>query len=296
MDRQYKPSDRVYGLWLAGAMALTSPSLVNAQPVEGAKEPVCQPAPPTLQSTHELLELFLKPGETFDFSKLSPDARKETVASMVEAEKRKAHDWPDLCHYADENTKLLASGQKPRVVFMGDSITEIWKEGQPELFSAGNADRGISGQTTPQMLLRMYSDVINLHPRIVHIMAGTNDISGNTGPVSDQTIVDNLRAMIVLAKAYKIKVLLGSITPSSGFAMRPGANPAARIASVNGMLRKLAVEQDVTFIDYYTPLVDGVGGMRAGLSNDGLHPNRNGYAIMSPLAEQAIAQAEKRHM
>jgi lysophospholipase L1-like esterase len=146
------------------------------------------------------------------------------------------------------------------------------------------------------MLLRMYPDVINLRPRVVHIMAGTNDISGNTGPTSDQTIVDNIRAMIVLAKANGIKVVLASITPSSGFIMRAGFNPAARIAHVNGLLRQLAVEQGVTFVDYYTPMVDGAGGLRAGLANDGLHPNRSGYAIMHPLTEKAIAQAEKRRL
>src|SRR5579864_2035013 len=108
-------------------------------------------------------------------------------------------------------------------------------------------------------------------------MAGTNDISGNTGPEPDQTIVDNIRAMIILAKANGIKVVLGSITPSSGFVARPGINPSARIIRVNGLLRQLAAEQKVAFVDYHTPLADAGGGMRSGLTNDGLHPNLDGY-------------------
>jgi lysophospholipase L1-like esterase len=300
MDQRYISTGRVYTLWLAAALVLTSPSLVNAQQAGGANAPICQPVPTAetagAKIADQFMDMLLKPGEKFNLSGLTPEVGKQLMAMQAEAEKRKARDWADLCHYAVDNAKLLATSQRPRVVFMGDSITEFWNRGDPGLFPADTANRGISGQTTPQMLLRMYPDVINLRPRIVHIMAGTNDISGNTGPTSDQTIVDNIRAMIVLAKAYKIKVVLGNITPSSGYTMRPGFNPAARIVRVNGMLRQLATEQGVTFIDYHTPMADGAGGLRAGLANDGLHPNRNGYAVMRPLTEQAIAQAEKRRM
>ena len=288
---------RIGMAWLAAAMAVVAPSLAEAQQADGASEPICPPLPAIApQLVDQLMEMFLKPGETFNLSHLSPEMLKQIGSIQMESEKRKARDWADLCHYAAENAKLAATGQRPRVVFMGDSITENWTRGDPALFGTGNAGRGISGQTTPQILLRMYPDVINLRPRVVHIMAGTNDISGNTGPTSDQTIVDNIRAMIVLAKANGIKVVLASITPSSSYAMHPGANPSARIAHVNGLLRQLATEQGVTFVDYHTPMVDGAGGLRAGLSNDGLHPNRNGYAIMHPLTEKAIAQAEKHRL
>jgi lysophospholipase L1-like esterase len=295
MNRPNILTGRLGMLWVVAAMAVATPSLVKAQQANGASEPICPPMPLMApQIADQFAELFLKPGEMFSLSRLSPEMLKQLGPMQIEMEKRKARDWPDLCHYAAENAKVVATGQRPRIVFMGDSITENWTRGDPALFNASNVGRGISGQTTPQMLLRMYPDVINLRPRVVHIMAGTNDISANTGPTSDQTIVDNIRAMIVLAKANGIKVVLASITPSSGFVMRPGANPAARIAHVNGLLSQLATEQGVTFADYYSSMVDGVGGLRAGLTNDGLHPNRNGYAIMHPLTEKAIAQAEKR--
>ncbi|HEX7877487.1 MAG TPA: GDSL-type esterase/lipase family protein [Sphingobium sp.] len=280
-------------LALLGAMAVIAPSSAMAQQTDGAGKPICAPRPSVLAA---FTEMALKPGATFSLNGLSPEELKALPAEMAAAEKRKAQDWPDLCRYAEENAKLLATGQKPHVVFMGDSITENWKPGDPALFSGGNVDRGVSGQTTPQMLLRMYPDVIRLRPRIVHIMAGTNDISGNTGPISDEAIVDNIRAMIILAKANRMKVVLGSITPSSGFTLRPGPNPAARISRVNGLLRQLATEQKVTFVDYHAPMTDKDGGMRAGLANDGLHPNRDGYAIMRPLTEKAIAQAEKKRL
>ncbi|HEX7741222.1 MAG TPA: GDSL-type esterase/lipase family protein [Sphingobium sp.] len=282
-------------LALLGALAMIAPSSAMAQQADKAGEPVCAPMPFS-SILNYFTELALKPGETFSMDRIPPDMLKAVPAQMAAAEKRKAKDWPDLCRYAEENARLLATGQHPHVVFMGDSITENWKPGDPALFSGGNVDRGVSGQTTPQMLLRMYPDVIRLRPRIVHIMAGTNDISGNTGPTSDETIVDNIRAMIILAKANRIKVVLGSITPSSGFTLRPGPNPAARISRVNGLLRQLATEQKVTFVDYHAPMTDKDGGMRAGLANDGLHPNRDGYAIMRPLTEKAIAQAEKKRL
>jgi lysophospholipase L1-like esterase len=248
--------------------------------------------PPALEA---LAELMLKPGATFDLKSIPPETFPQLMAYQKNMAARQDRDWPNLCRYAADNAAGLASGHRPRVVFFGDSITENWRRADPAMFSDDVLDRGISGQTTPQMLLRTYPDVIALRPRVVHIMAGTNDISGNTGPETDQTIVDNLRAMIVLATANRIAVVLGSITPSSHFVGRPDANPSARIVRLNRLLRDLADELRVTWVDYHAPLSDAEGGMRQGLSNDGLHLNRAGYAIIRPLTERAIAQALRAH-
>ena len=292
---------RRMGALLAGAFLVAGveahaqgPQPAPATPATVVAPPVEQACPPPFQVPAALLALtdkMLKPGEKFDLSGLTPEAMQQIMAVQKEMTARQAKDWPNLCHYAADNATVIASGKWPHAILMGDSITENWLRADPVLFNSDLLDRGISGQTTPQMLLRAYHDVIALHPRVVHIMAGTNDISGNTGPETDQTIIDNIRAMIILAKANGIKVVLGSITPSSGFAARPGANPSARIVRVNGLLRQLAAEQKVVFVDYHTPLTDAGGGMPQSLSNDGLHPNRDGYAIIKPLMEQAIARA-----
>jgi lysophospholipase L1-like esterase len=258
------------------------------------QEQVCPPPLVIPAALGSLMDRMLKPGEKFSLAGLSPDTLQQLATLQKDAAARAAKDWPNICKFASDNTAIVATGKRPRVVLMGDSITENWLRADPALFNAEFLDRGISGQTTPQMLLRTYPDVIALHPRVVHIMAGTNDISGNTGPESDQTIVDNIRAMVVLAKAEGIRVVLGSITPSGGFLMRPGFNPSARIIRVNALLRQLATEQKIVFVDYHTPLTDAAGAMRPGLANDGLHPNLDGYAILKPLMLRAIALAGSR--
>lgn len=228
------------------------------------------------------------------FSAVPPAVLGKLAATQKAATERQAKDWPWLCRYASENAEVFKSGTRPKVVFMGDSITENWKMADPVLFSASVLDRGISGQTTPQMLLRFYQDVVSLRPRIVHIMAGTNDVSSNTGLITDEAIVDNIRAMIDIAQTNRIRVVLAAITPSTQFIMRPGIDPSPRIAAVNRALVKLAAEKRVTFVDYGPVLTDGAGGLAAALGNDGLHPNRDGYAAMRPLTEQAIRRAGGR--
>lgn len=248
-------------------------------------------------AVHAFTEAMLTPGKSINLADLAKSLPPEVMAKMAATQRaavdRQAKDWPYLCRYAAENAAVRASGIRPRVIFLGDSITESWKQGDPALFGPLSLDRGISGQTTPQILLRFYQDVVALRPRVVHIMAGTNDISGNTGPATDQAIVDNIRAMIDIAKANKIRVVLASITPSRGFSMRPNFDPSARIAMVNQQLARLAAERRVTWVDYFPALVDSAGGFNAALANDGLHPNRDGYAVMRPLAEAAIARAAK---
>jgi lysophospholipase L1-like esterase len=204
-----------------------------------------------------------------------------------------ANDWANLCRYRDEN-QAAAAGPSPRLVLMGDSITENWKPRDPGMFVNGIVDRGIGGQTTPQMLLRFYQDVIALRPRAVHIMAGTNDIAGNTGPTSDGQFRDNIRAMVDLARAQGIKVILASIPPASAFPHRPELHPAARIRAWNAWLRDYAREQGLVFIDYHAALADAAGGMRREFTVDGVHPTRAGYQPMDALLRRALAEVEPR--
>ncbi len=204
-------------------------------------------------------------------------------------------DWAGLNRYSAANAALAppAAG-KARIVFFGDSITDAWGR-LPDTgsFFPGKpyVNRGISGQTTPQMLLRFEQDVVHLHPVAVVILAGTNDIAGNTGPETPEMIEDNLRAMTALAKADGIRVVLASILPAFDYPWRPGLTPAGKIRDLNAWMQHFAREQNVTYLDYYSALVDTRGGMRAGTSKDGVHPNSAGYEVMAPLAEKAIETA-----
>lgn len=210
-------------------------------------------------------------------------------AAYLEARKT---DWADLCRFRDDNLKLAARPQAERqVVFMGDSITEAWQYGDPTMFRVGWIDRGISGQTTSQMLLRFPGDVLALHPRVVHIMAGTNDIAGNTGPVSLDTIEGNIAAMVVLAKAAGIHVVLAATPPANKFTWQPDLEPAPRIAELNRRLKALAAREKVTFVDYGPALAMPDGGMKPDFSLDGVHPNADGYAAIAPLTRKAVAAA-----
>jgi len=204
-----------------------------------------------------------------------------------------ANDWAYLCRYRDENRDVL-HGERPRVVLLGDSITENWKARDPGLFRDGIVDRGIGGQTAPQMLLRFYQDVIALRPRVVHIMAGTNDIAGNTGPTSDTQYRDTIRAMVDLARAHDIKVILASIPPASAFPRRTDLRPAARIRAWNGWLRDYACANRLVFVDYHAVLTDAGGGLRPEFTSDGVHPTRAGYVPMDALFLRALAEAERR--
>jgi len=209
-------------------------------------------------------------------------------------------DWPLLARYREANRALAAP--KPgesRVVFMGDSITDIWQGESFGFFVASKpyVDRGISGQTTPQMLVRFRPDVIDLKPKVVVILAGTNDIAGNTGPMTDEDVERNLASMAELAKAHGIKVVLASITPTSGYHPPPSGvpqtttRPMARIRAINEWIQKYAAENGHVYLDYFTPMLDSTGVMKSELTRDDLHPNAAGYAIMGPLAEAAIQRA-----
>src|SRR5215204_1701783 len=221
------------------------------------------------------------------------------LQSMMRNDMR-LRDWALLARYRDANASLPpASSGESRVVFMGDSITDSWQQDRYGFFTAGKPyiDRGISGQTTPQMLIRFRPDVIALKPKVVVILAGTNDIAANTGPMTDEAIEGNLESMAELARANGIKVVLSSITPTSAYHAAPNgipqttARPMARIVAINSWMKTYAAANGHVYLDYFTPMLDENGVMKNELTNDDLHPNVAGYAIMAPLAEAAIQRA-----
>ncbi len=177
-------------------------------------------------------------------------------------------------------------------MLIGDSITEFWFPTAPALFAGGIVDRGISGQTCVQIAARFYQDVVRLRPHVVHIMCGTNDIAGNTGPTSPDDFANAILAMTDLARANGIAVVIGAILPAGAFGWREGYRPASEIIALNGWLRALAEQRGLAFADYHTALAAADGAMKPGLSSDGVHPNAAGYALMEPIARAAIAQAE----
>jgi acyl-CoA thioesterase I len=212
-------------------------------------------------------------------------------------------DWAFLAKYRDADKTLTASvSTETRVVFMGDSITEGW--GMPATatspargdFFPGKPyiNRGISGQTSPQMLVRFRQDVIDLKPAVVIILAGTNDVAENTGKMTLEETFGNLVSMVELARASKIRPVLCSVLPASDFRWHTGMQPAPKIQALNALIKNFAAKHDIVYVDYYSPMVNSEGGLKAELSPDGVHPNAAGYAIMAPLAEAGIAAALKR--
>lgn len=205
----------------------------------------------------------------------------------------KAQDWAGIDGFRDANAKLAppAKGEK-RVVFMGNSITAGWNDFWPQFFSGKPyINRGIGGQTTPQMLVRFRPDVINLKPKAVVILAGTNDIAGNTGSSTLEMIMDNIISMAELAKVNHIKVVLSSVLPAYDYPWKPGLHPAEKIAALNGMIKKYANKNGFIYLDYYSAMVDERRGLKSDLTEDGVHPTEAGYKIMAPLAEEAIKKA-----
>jgi lysophospholipase L1-like esterase len=203
-----------------------------------------------------------------------------------------ANDYGQLCFYRVANRELEAPGVSGvRVVFIGDSITQIWKQEDPRFFADGFVDRGISGQTTSQMLVRFRQDVIALHPEAVQIMGGTNDIAGNTGDTTLVAIENNLASMAELARAHGIKVILASVLPATHFFWNPRIKPAPKILVLNNWIRGYAKAQKDVYADYYDAMRTSSGGMRAGLSLDGVHPSRAGVCVMDAVASRAIRLA-----
>ncbi len=241
--------------------------------------------------------LAAAPAQTPAPSQAQPPAAAPTAddaaARQRAADQRLLQDWPNFARYRDDNAKLPPPAKdEKRVVFMGDSITDGWGRRTNSFFTGKPyVNRGISGQTTPQMLVRFRADVVALKPAVVVILAGINDIAENTGPTTMEAIQDNLASMCDIATANDIRVVLSSVTPAIDFPWRRGKEPAPKVRTLNAWMKQYAAANGYTYLDYYSALTDEAGGMKAGLANDGVHPTPEGYAIMAPLAEQAIATA-----
>lgn len=221
-------------------------------------------------------------------------ARLYTPERAAENERIKAwrfqRDWAALAQYRDANAAL--AGAPIDVVFMGDSLTEMWRLANPGLFEGGRVNRGISGQTTPQMLLRFMPDVVALKPRIVHLMGGTNDVAGNTGPTTPQDFHNTILAMLDLAQAHGITVVLASLPPFRTLAWNPSlGDVGGRVAELNRWLKDVAVARGLVFADYFSALTDGEGRMRAEFTRDGVHPTRRGYEAMEPVLAESLRLA-----
>jgi lysophospholipase L1-like esterase len=247
-----------FGVMAGGAQ--TAPATPAAAPAQSA--PAATPAPPTVEQQLATLQ-------------------------------KRMQDWAQLGYYRAKNATLAppAAGEQ-RVVFFGDSITELW--GRSWKASFGDkpyVDRGISGQTSSQMVVRFHQDVVDLRPAVVVILAGTNDIAENTGPMTPEATLDNFRAMLEMARANGIKVVVGSIPPAGDFPWRKGLEPAPKIRALNEHLQAWCQSQGLVWVDYYSALTDADGGMKPGLSLDGVHPTPAGFALMTPLAEAGIAKA-----
>ena len=208
-----------------------------------------------------------------------------------------AQDWPNLNRYKDENAKVpvLSAKDHSRVVFMGNSITEGWINKRPEFFNAKKyINRGISGQTTPQMLLRFRQDVIALKPSVVVILAGINDIAQNTGPYTVEATSGNIFSMCELAKQNGIKAIICSVLPAFDFPWKPGLEPAQKVIQLNNVLKAYAEQHKLLYVDYFSAMVNEQMGLKKELGTDGVHPNEAGYAIMEPILEKAISKALKK--
>ena len=202
------------------------------------------------------------------------------------------NDWANLSRYKEENNKLLNSSDELRVVFMGNSITESWSYFDPDFFLTNSyINRGISGQTTPQMLIRFKPDVINLKPKAVVILAGINDIAGNTGPMQVENIAENIQSMAEISKANEIQVLICSVLPAIDFPWSPGLNPSTKVLRLNKLLKNYCRENNIIYVDYYSSMVDKNGGLKVPeytSSDDLVHPNKKGYEVMRNIIQDSL--------
>jgi len=251
-----------------------------------------------LKSTFCILLSFLFFGQFSSAQKvkttnLTDTKTEKQIIQSYEKWSKMRDDWPNLKRYREANAKLqpLLKNEK-RIVFMGNSITDGWIRISPEFFEGKPyLDRGISGQTTPQMLIRFRPDVIKLKPKVVVILAGTNDIAGNTGPSTLGMIEDNLASMAELARANGIKVILCSVLPVYDYPWRTGLKPAEKIITLNKWIKEYAEKNGMIYLDYFSSMADERKGMKSAYSSDGVHPNKTGYKVMETLVEKAINKA-----
>lgn len=228
---------------------------------------------------------------------LLPEKAPDAQVSVVKIQLIPNDDWANLKRYRKANKELKAPSKKEnRVVFMGNSITQNWTRDHSVFFESNPSfvNRGISGQTSSQMLLRFRPDVIELNPKAVVISAGTNDIAENRGPISIERIAGNIFSMAELAKKHGIKVVLASVLPASSYSWSPSIEPADKIIQLNTLLIKYAKDHNIVYLDYYTPMVNANKGLKEELGRDTVHPNAKGYEVMEPLVKKAITKALKR--
>lgn len=252
-----------------------------------------------LQQNNVPVETFIYEKGPHGFGMYNPTAKEQWIDACLRWIKRSFEpnlDWANLKRFDSDNKNLAKPvNTENRIVFMGNSITEGWSRLDPDFWKdKPYVNRGISGQTTPQILLRFKQDVIDLKPKVVVILAGTNDIAGNTGPMTLEQSRDNIIAMAQLAKANGIKVVLSSVIPAFDFPWRPGLEPAPKIVALNQMIKMYCEANKLTYLDYHTAMKDIRNGLKEELGYDGVHPNEAGYKVMAPLAEKAIAEALKR--
>ena len=267
----------------------------QSAPAEKAVKPVVGVVPAPCSA------LPVVPASVVDFTVRAIKAKAAHLAAPVRTAEEKAvyrrwqdalllADFPGLCRYRAENATLPPPGPD-RIVFFGDSITEFWRREDRAFFEGDRIDRGIAGQTTSQMVARFRADVIALRPKVVHIMAGTNDIAGNTGPTSLAAIENNLATMSELARAHGIRVVLASVPPAAGFDWRPEINPVEDIRALNRWIAEYARRENLSFIDYYSALEDPRHAFRRELTDDGVHPNKAGYAVMRAILEKELRKS-----
>ena len=216
----------------------------------------------------------------------------ESMKRERQAMESQLRDWPNLARYREANAKLGVPVEgESRVVFLGDSITEAW---DLSVFFKGKpyVNRGISGQTTPQILLRFRQDVIALNPDIVVILAGTNDIAENTGPTPLGAIEDNLKSMAELARKNGVRPILASVLPAAVYSWRPEIRPIEKILGLNQWMKEYAATEGIGYLDYYSAMVTDQHGLKPELSGDGVHPNEAGYTIMASIVADALAKSK----
>lgn len=273
--------------------AAASPAMARAQdgagPV-GVVEDACSHMPPM----PTIVADYLARAERLQAAGQTPPTPSTEGMAIYNAWRREllVADYPGLCRYRAANRELPPSTAR-RIVFLGDSITEGWSAADAGYFARERINRGISGQTSAQMLGRFRADAIALDPAVVHILAGANDIAGNTGPTDLDTIEDNIRSMVELARAHGIAVVIGAVLPARRFNWRPEIDPAGSIRELNERLRAYAALEGICFADYYAVLHDGDGGIAPNNAADGVHPTAAGYALMAPVAERALVQAQR---
>ena len=285
---------RLRSLAILWALAVAgSSALAHAQPGEAAGGPVGileNPCPPPLQPPAQL-EALQKAGPRAVFESRDP----QVTAFLREEDRRRGLDRAGLCRYRSANVEMAGKTPAPTVVFIGDSITDFWPGLDAAFFTDnGFTGRGIGAQVTSQGLLRFEQDVVELHPKVVHILYGTNDIAGLAGPTTYERIQNNLTAMVQLARANHIAVVIGTILPISHLPGGPD-DPALtpKIVAMNAWIREFGKRENVAVADYYPALSDAAGHFRAELNSDGVHPTLAGYRVMEPITRAAVLAAQK---